>query len=105
MQLLDGRKIRDEIKNELRAKVGGFSSKPKLVIIQIGDNEESATYITQKKVFGESIGVLVEHLHFTAETSGQDVLAAIGKLNTDSSVHGIIVQIPIPEQLDKDTII
>lgn len=117
MILLDGRKVRDEIREALRKKVESFSStpphqrgagwcggKPKLVIIQVGDNEESAAYIKQKKAFGESIGVLVEHLHLPTDISEEDLLSTIQKLNADATVHGVIVQIPIPEQLDKDII-
>jgi len=104
MLLLDGRKVRDDIRETLREKVEAFSSKPKLVIIQIGKNEESAAYIKQKKAFGESIGALVEHAQLPADISEVDVLSTIQRLNKDSTAHGVIVQMPIPAQLDKDII-
>lgn len=104
MLLLDGRKVRDDIRETLREKVEAFSSKPKLVIIQIGKNEESAAYIKQKKAFGESIGALVEHAQLPADISEVDVLSTIQRLNKDSTAHGVIVQMPIPAQLDKDVI-
>lgn len=104
MLLLDGRKVRDDIRETLREKVEAFSSKPKLVIIQIGKNEESAAYIKQKKAFGESIGALVEHAQLPADISEVDVLSTIQRLNKDSTTHGVIVQMPIPAQLDKDVI-
>ncbi|MDO8624274.1 MAG: bifunctional 5,10-methylenetetrahydrofolate dehydrogenase/5,10-methenyltetrahydrofolate cyclohydrolase [bacterium] len=105
MILLDGKRVRDEIANSLRAKIEGFSSKPKLAIIQIGDNEESATYIRQKKMFGESVGAAVDHVKLAVDISLPDILAVIGKLNADRTVHGVIVQIPIPDQLDKDKVV
>ncbi|MSU56050.1 MAG: bifunctional 5,10-methylenetetrahydrofolate dehydrogenase/5,10-methenyltetrahydrofolate cyclohydrolase [Candidatus Taylorbacteria bacterium] len=105
MILLDGKKVRDEIAQTLRARIFAYAVKPKLAIVQIGDTQESATYIKQKKLFGESIGVLVEHVHLQETVSEQEVLAAIGKLNRDASVHGIIVQLPISDTLDKDAII
>ncbi|MEK7170323.1 MAG: bifunctional 5,10-methylenetetrahydrofolate dehydrogenase/5,10-methenyltetrahydrofolate cyclohydrolase [Patescibacteria group bacterium] len=104
MILLDGRKVRDEIRETLRKKVESFSSTPKLVIIQVGENEESAAYIRQKKAFGESIGAIVVHLRLAEDVSEQNLLATIGKLNADATVHGVIVQIPIPEHLGKDII-
>lgn len=105
MTVLDGKKVRDEIAKTLRAKIGAFSSKPKLCIIQVGDNEESATYIRQKKVFGESIGAIVEHLKLSADTTEVEMLKIISAQNADASVHGIIVQLPIPEHLSQGVIV
>ncbi len=105
MILLDGKKVRDDIAKTLRTKIEAFSSHPKLVIVQVGDNEESATYIRQKKAFGETIGAVVEHRKFPGEISEKDLLEVIAKLNADASVHGIIVQIPIPEHISEDAVV
>jgi len=105
MILLDGKKVRDEISAKLRARISTFSSKPKLVIVQIGDNEESATYIRQKKLFGESIGALVEHMKLRPDISETDLLSTIQQLNNDNTIHGVIVQMPIPPHLDKGTVV
>ncbi len=118
MLVLDGKKVRDEIAKTLRTKIEAFSShpphqhsrswcggKPKLVIVQVGDNEESATYIRQKKAFGETIGAVVEHQKLPGDVSEKDLLAVIAKLNADTSVHGIIVQIPIPKHLSENIVV
>ncbi len=103
--LLDGKKVRDEIAAKLREHISTCSTKPKLVVIQVGENEESATYIRQKKLFGESIGALVEHVQLPPHATEQDLFATIEALNVDASVHGIIVQMPIPESMDKSAVV
>lgn len=103
--LLDGKKVRDEIAKTLREKIAAFSSTPKLVIIQVGEVKESSAYIQQKKVFGESIGALVEHMQFPDSVSERELVSRIAELNTTSAVHGIIVQLPIPEHLNREKII
>lgn len=105
MMLLDGKKVRDEIAKTLKERVLSCTIKPKLAIVQIGDNPESASYIKQKKLFGESIGAPVEHVHLSASVSEAEMIASIAQLNRDASVHGIIVQLPIPDTLNKDAII
>ncbi len=105
MILLDGRKVRDEIRETLRKRVESFSSKPKLVIIQVGEDEESEAYIRQKKAFGESIGAVVEHRKLAAGISEQELVETLREYNADPAVHGIIVQIPIPAHLDKSRIV
>ena len=105
MILLDGKKVRDEIAGALRTKIRAFSRKPRLVIIQVGDNEESATYIEQKKRFGESVGATVEHAALPADVSESRVLAAIEQFNKDNNVHGIIVQMPLPQTFNADQIL
>lgn len=99
--ILDGKKVRDEIRETLRRKVAAFSSKPTLAIIQIGDRVESNAYIEQKKRFGGGIGAPVLHIPMPESASEQDILAHIRKLNADASVHGVILQLPIPPHLNK----
>ncbi len=103
--VLDGKKVRDEIKKELREKIGGFSGKPKLAIIQIGNNKESAAYVRQKKLFAESIGALAEHIQLSADVQLAEVLKTVERFNKDTDTHGILLQLPIPETLDSDVII
>lgn len=104
-QILDGKVVRDEIAQDLKSIIYNLKSKPRLVIIQVGDNPQSNAYIGQKIKFGEKIGAIVELKKFPADVSQKDLEIKIQNLNSDSSVHGIIIQIPIPTHLDKDTLI
>lgn len=105
MILLDGKKVRDEIAKTLRGKIAAFSFPPKLAIIQMGEREESRAYIREKKLFGESIGVEVVHIRLPESASELDILLGVQEFNADKSVHGIILQLPIPAQLNKQKLI
>jgi methylenetetrahydrofolate dehydrogenase (NADP+)/methenyltetrahydrofolate cyclohydrolase len=110
MILLDGKKLRDltivRLKNEI-AEVAAENAvqTPQLAIVQVGDLAESNSYINQKKLFADKIGVAVLHKIHPNKVSEDDLIAEIRKLNKDEKVHGIIVQLPIPEGLNKEKII
>ncbi|NQV88517.1 MAG: bifunctional 5,10-methylenetetrahydrofolate dehydrogenase/5,10-methenyltetrahydrofolate cyclohydrolase [Parcubacteria group bacterium] len=104
-KILDGKIIRDKIQRELAEAVSKLPSKPKLVIIQVGDNPDSNAYVNQKKIFGEKIGVAVELCKFD-DSIGEEVIAEnIEELNSDKSTNGIIVQLPLPTHLDASKLI
>lgn len=103
--ILDGKAVRDKIRQELESVVKDLTSKPKLAIVQIGDVPESNTYIGQKIKFGENIGALVDHIRLPEDVTQEDVLGKIDDLNADTNTHGIIVQLPIPDKLGKNEIL
>lgn len=72
---------------------------PHLVIIQIGNDDASNSYIHQKVLACKRVGLRCTHLHLAAETTYEEVLATIKQLNTDPAVHGFIIQIPLPAHL------
>lgn len=107
--ILDGKKINNEIKQDLSTKIAikiadGFS-RPCLAIIQIGNTKESTKYIEHKKKFGHAIGVEVLHIHLPDTSSDEIVLNEVQALNTDESVHGIIIQLPLPKYINRDVIV
>lgn len=99
-KILGGKIIRDEIIKKLKSKVEGLKTKPVLAIIQVGDLEESNKYIKAKKSFGEKIGVEVRHIKFESTVLRNTLENEIETLNQDKTVHGIIVQLPLPKNLD-----
>src|SRR3989344_3265287 len=103
--ILDGKVVRDKIAKELSSKISKLKIKPKLTIIQVGDLPESNAYIRQKILFGEKIGAIVQHKKLAEDFSRIDLEVLVANLNSDKSTHGIIVQLPIPDNLDKDQII
>lgn len=104
-KILDGKIIRDRIAKDLKSKIQNLIPAPRLVIIQVGDNLESNTYITQKIKFGERIGANVKLVKLPEDVTEKTLLFQISTFNSERSVHGIIVQMPIPKNLDKDSII
>lgn len=107
--ILDGRKINQEIKQDLSTKIAvkladGFV-RPCLAIVQIGNIKESAKYIERKKKFGHSIGVEVLHIHLPDTVTDTEVQREVRLLNTDDAVHGIIIQLPLPRHIDRDFLV
>jgi len=100
--ILSGAVVRDEIKASLIDRVSKLSTQPTLVIIQVGEREDSDIYIKQKINFGHSIGVEVIHHKLPLSATEEDVQKEIEKHNADSTVTGIIVQLPLPPHISKN---
>ncbi len=98
--ILDGRKIRDERKEFLKKRVEEMSVIPSLTIFQLGEDQASDTYIRQKEIFGKSIGVKVNLVKFGNSVSTEDLIQSIYEENNKNDTHGIIVQFPLPENID-----
>lgn len=105
MILLDGKKLSNEIAEKLKLQIEQVGISPTLAIIQIGAIEESNIYIKHKKAFADKIGAKVEHITLDIGVTQDDVVAKINELNTNNNVQGIILQLPIPEHLDKRSLI
>src|SRR3989304_8438127 len=104
-KIVDGKALNEKIAQKLKSEISRLRSKPKLVIIQIGDLAESNAYIGRKVKFGEKVGAIVDHKKFDNNISQESLITHISSLNTNSSVTGIIVQMPLPKHIDKDEII
>lgn len=103
--ILDGRLLRDQGIERLQRAIADRGSKPTLAIVQVGDLAESRAYIEQKRKFAEKIGAGFVHKQFPNDVAEAELIEAIKILNTDASISGIIVQLPIPETLNKQKII
>jgi methylenetetrahydrofolate dehydrogenase (NADP+) / methenyltetrahydrofolate cyclohydrolase len=103
--ILSGTVVRDALAAALKHEVAQLPLPPKLVILQVGNRPDSNAYILQKKRFGEKIDVEVLHQQYDETVSEQQIFDDIKKYNADTTVHGIILQIPIPAHLNKDRLI
>jgi methylenetetrahydrofolate dehydrogenase (NADP+) / methenyltetrahydrofolate cyclohydrolase len=102
-QILSGIPVREKIKLELISQINKLEKKPTLAIIQVGDREDSNIYIKHKIKFGGEIGVEINHSMIKGLNEGkieEDLIQQIQKLNADESVDGIIVQLPLPENIN-----
>lgn len=102
--LMDGKKIKMEIIQELSDEVKLLDEKPKLVVIQVGRDEASNVYIKQKKKMAELVGYQFEHILFDLDVSEEEILEKIDILNESDEVTGILVQMPLPEEIDGEKI-
>jgi len=103
--ILDGKVARAALATRLKEKISALSAKPRLAIIQVGEREESSAYIRSKIKFGEEVGGEVSHIKFPDSASEREIISKIESLNNDKNINGIIVQLPIPENLPKQKII
>ena len=106
--LIDGKKISTEIKDELRAEVSRLKEEGKegcLAVIQVGSDPASSVYVGNKKRACEYIGIKSLAYELPEETSEDELLELIGKLNSDASVHGILCQLPLPKHIDENRVI
>lgn len=90
---------------ELKERVVELYSAPKLAIIQVGDNPASNKYVGNKIKRCHEVGIDVEHISYTEDVSTRTMLNKIDQLNSDDTVTGILVQLPLPEHLDANFII
>lgn len=107
-QMIDGKKISQEIKDELREKMAELKRKGEsrcLAVIQVGDDPASSVYVNNKKKACEYIGIDSESYHLPEETTEAELLELIDELNRKPEVNGILVQLPLPEQIDEDKIL
>ena len=104
-QIIDGRKIAEETLNNIKKGVAYAGQEPKLDIILIGNDEASLIYVRNKQKAAEKAGIITELHHFDDKVLQEDVIKLIDSCNRDSSVNGIIVQLPIPEHLNTNEII
>jgi len=105
MVILDGKKISNDIKQEIKLIVDKMNKKPKLVVIQIGDDFASNSYIKAKQTFALETGIIFEHKKLDSDLSEEDVINIITELNVNKSVAGIMVQLPLPNNLNTHKII
>jgi methylenetetrahydrofolate dehydrogenase (NADP+)/methenyltetrahydrofolate cyclohydrolase len=104
-KILDGKIVRDEKAKLLKEKISKLGFSPCLAIIQVGDRPESTLYVKMKKKFGESIGAEVRHFQFNENVSEGEVIGKIKDLNADKKINGVMIQLPLPEKMDKEKII
>ena len=107
-KILDGKMVSQRIKDELAQEVVKLKEKginPGLAVIIVGDDPASRVYVNNKKKACEQIGVYSEEYALPFETTEQELLNLIEKLNNDKKINGILVQLPVPKHINEETII
>ena len=103
--IIDGKKISDEIKTEVRQKTDALREKGieiTLAVIQVGNNPASTVYVRNKKKACEVVGIRSLSYEIPEETTEEELLALIDDLNKRADVNGILLQLPLPAHIDED---
>ena len=103
--ILDGKKIREKVLKELQLKLDKYEVKPTLAVILAGDNPASKIYVNNKKKTAESLGINSIIINYPSNVSEHELLRKIEELNNDTDITAILVQLPLPEHIDKFKII
>jgi len=106
-QLLDGKAVAKVLKEEIRVEIAQWKDKgvqPKLAVILVGDDPASVVYARSKQKVCEGIGMAFELFTMPTNTPEADILARIDVLNKDQEVHGIMIELPLPKGISKNTI-
>ncbi len=106
-QLIDGRAVSAEIRADLKQRVARLRKRgidPGLAFVIVGDNPASISYVRSKAQGCKEIGLRSETFHLPASSSQEALLALVERLNHDPSWHGMIVQLPLPPQIDANAV-
>ena len=107
-QIIDGKQIALDVRAGVAEKVAELKKKgvvPCLAVILVGENPASVSYVTGKRKALVEAGMLDRSEVLPESTTEQELLALIDKLNKDETVHGILVQLPLPKHIDEDKVI
>ena len=103
---IDGKEIAESVKGRIRKAVDELKKQginPCLATILVGDNQASATYVKNKHKACDEVGILTKDFKLATETTQSELNKIILELNNDKTIHGILVQLPLPTQLDEFT--
>jgi methylenetetrahydrofolate dehydrogenase (NADP+)/methenyltetrahydrofolate cyclohydrolase len=108
-KLLDGKQLAQQIRSELAEEIIEFiqnnGAVPTLAAVLVGENPASEVYVRNKRKACEAVGIESQLHRLGTDASTDDLLKLVSKLNKDGEVHGILVQLPLPRQIDKNRIL
>lgn len=107
-KILSGKTVSARVKQELKIEAENLTkagTKPGLAVVIVGDDSASKVYVANKEKACAELGIYSEKYALSADTTEDELLNLIKKLNADDKIHGILVQLPLPEHLDDKTII
>ena len=107
-KLILGKEVSEEIYAELRQRIASLKERgtvPGLAVILVGDDPASQVYVRKKGEMCEELGMRSQIIRMPAETTQEELLGRIAELNADESIHGFLVQLPLPPHIDEEAVI
>jgi methylenetetrahydrofolate dehydrogenase (NADP+)/methenyltetrahydrofolate cyclohydrolase len=109
MKLIDGKELARNLRGEIASGVAALKAEkgvtPGLAVILVGDNPASVSYVTAKEKACTEAGMLSREIRLPAETTEDELVALVKKLNCDPEIHGILVQLPVPKHIRDKAVI
>jgi len=105
MVLLDGKALSNKVLNEMKTIIRKLEPKPGLTVILVGDDPASAVYVRNKHQACEKVGIRSNIVKLPRQSTQEEVIRVIEELNQDQDVHGILVQLPLPEHMDTEKVL
>lgn len=102
---LDGNKVANELKDTIKKRIKDYARQPHLVVILVGDDPASVTYVNSKKRQCENVGMKSTVKVFDSSISQEFLLEEIEKLNRDEMIDGILVQLPLPNHINSNVVV
>lgn len=106
--IINGKEIAADVRAEVAEKVSELKEKgvfPCLAVILVGENPASVSYVTGKQKALAEVGMIDRSVHLPESTSEEELLELVSKLNNDDSVHGILVQLPLPSHINEEKVL
>jgi len=107
-KIIDGKQVAADIRAELKAEVARLKEQgivPGLGVILVGDDPASVSYVTGKERTCEELGIYSDNHHLPAETSQDELMQLVGKMNADRKIDGILVQLPLPKHMNESEVL
>jgi methylenetetrahydrofolate dehydrogenase (NADP+)/methenyltetrahydrofolate cyclohydrolase len=106
--IIDGKQISADMRSEMKDEISELAKRgivPGLGVVLVGEDPASKSYVKSKKMACEQIGIYSDNRHLSSDTTQQDVISTIKKLNDDRRINGILVQMPLPKHLNQAEIL
>ena len=106
--IMDGKALSLKLKEQMKQRIAQLKQQginPKLVVVLVGDNSESQVYVRNKHKSCGEVGIESEVITMPEQTTQQELLEVVERLNQDETVDGILVQLPLPKQIDEKTVL
>ena len=103
--IMDGKALAEKVKAQIREKVSKLRRQPGLAVILVGDNPASQVYVRNKERDCAQCGIMCYDYHLPQDATQEDVLDLVEKINNYGAVDGILVQLPLPEQIDERVVL
>lgn len=107
-KIIDGKQVAQDIRSDLKKEVEALKAKgiiPGLAVVLVGEDPASKSYVTGKEKACAELGIFSNPHHLPAETTQEELMGLVEKLNNDPKIHGILVQLPLPKHLDEKEVL